>query len=668
MTETDRARLRQSSWLLVSYGALAGLCLSAPDVVFGLRFGAPLSSAGGLLGFWLWSGVLVGVLAFLGYELRRWVGSKLPSASSRAWLDAAVTGIVAVPVARLLFAGDGIRRSPIGIVGPWLLPVLAFAGMRVASWLVARWARRDVSLGVRLASGALVLAVGCAGVYVERTVHPSMYFPLHTILLSGLLVVFASAAYLLLVPRHVRLAAVALAVLALPLLARFPAAAVDRELLADTRLAAGRVVAVAQSVDLDGDGRSRIFGGGDCDDTDARTFVGAEELPGDGRDSNCDGLDDPRVTSRRYTAFATNEAAAREIREKARNFPTLVLVIDALRSDRVGGPSQPNLSRLAAESIVFKHAYASASTTKISVPTLLTGHVRPGPEDAPIAEVLHGAGRTSVFSAVEIVRELLVREIDFLRGFTRLEIVPVGHVQDAWGGGVNVATDARVTAGVLGLLGSAAPPALTWVHYFDLHQWNELDDATLPPRGDVSRYDAVLARVDAGLEPVLALKDRVNLVVLADHGESLGVNGQLYHTRYLFREMVQVPLMIRVPGVAPAVVETPVGLAALYNTLLDLQGLPARTDGAADSLLGLVGAGAPGDGPGFAAFDTREWALSHGRYRLIYAPDTQITRLYDLVSDERETRNIAPAQPELTKDLLDRLFVLHQKLGRPLPS
>lgn len=43
--------------------------------------------------------------------------------------------------------------------------------------------------------------------------------------------------------------------------------------------------------DDDGDGISLFMG--DCDDDDDTIYPGAEETPGDGIDSNCDGKDDP---------------------------------------------------------------------------------------------------------------------------------------------------------------------------------------------------------------------------------------------------------------------------------------------------------------------------------------------------------------------------------------
>jgi hypothetical protein len=63
-------------------------------------------------------------------------------------------------------------------------------------------------------------------------------------------------------------------------------------------------------------------------------------------------------------------------------------------------------------------------------------------------------------------------------------------------------------------------------------------------------------------------------VVTADHGEEFLEHGDLGHARSLFDEILRVPLLIRVPGVAPRRIDEPVELIDLAPTLLARLGLP----------------------------------------------------------------------------------------------
>lgn len=93
-------------------------------------------------------------------------------------------------------------------------------------------------------------------------------------------------------------------------------------------------------------------------------------------------------------------------------------------------------------------------------------------------------------------------------------------------------------------------------------------------------------RVRAVLDAVESLPPDTIVVVAGDHGEAFGEHGPLHHGRFLFREFVHVPLVVRARGLAPgALVETPCSLVDLVPTLLDLCGLPRTTPLDGESLL-----------------------------------------------------------------------------------
>jgi arylsulfatase A-like enzyme len=104
-------------------------------------------------------------------------------------------------------------------------------------------------------------------------------------------------------------------------------------------------------------------------------------------------------------------------------------------------------------------------------------------------------------------------------------------------------------------------------------------------QGEVDAYDGAIAYVDHHIDQLLGelqargLAENTLVVITSDHGESFGEHGLLQHTNSLYREVIHVPLIIWWPGRVPEGkhVETPVTIAALPATLLDLIGEDGQT-------------------------------------------------------------------------------------------
>src|SRR5207253_9081968 len=124
-------------------------------------------------------------------------------------------------------------------------------------------------------------------------------------------------------------------------------------------------------------------------------------------------------------------------------------------------------------------------------------------------------------------------------------------------------------------------------------------------RGGVTYADEVFRRT---LETLAAmhLPEGTAIAVVGDHGEALGEHGTLLHGRWLYDELVRVPLLVQAPGRLPAgaVVRGSCGVVDVMPTLLDLAGVrpPPGLDGV--SLLPLA-RGAAGGHPVFAVEDRR---------------------------------------------------------------
>ena len=165
------------------------------------------------------------------------------------------------------------------------------------------------------------------------------------------------------------------------------------------------------------------------------------------------------------------------------------------------------------------------------------------------------------------------------------------------------------------------------------------------------------------------LYDDALIVVTSDHGDEFFEHGGFGHGFSLHREVLHVPLFIKLPGQREGrTVTERVGLVDLYPTVLEVLGLepPDGLDG--DSLVELMRPPASGAAPGVdwerrvlsaqVLWDKRCTARSilAWPYKLIHIEDNyegarDELRLYDLARDPGETDDLAPREPELAAEL-----------------
>jgi arylsulfatase A-like enzyme len=90
--------------------------------------------------------------------------------------------------------------------------------------------------------------------------------------------------------------------------------------------------------------------------------------------------------------------------------------------------------------------------------------------------------------------------------------------------------------------------------------------------GEIRWVDEHVARLLAVVEE-LGVADQTAIIVTADHGDEFFEHGIKGHERTLYREVVQVPLIMRVRGITRGiVVQTPISLADVPPTILDRMG------------------------------------------------------------------------------------------------
>ena len=282
-----------------------------------------------------------------------------------------------------------------------------------------------------------------------------------------------------------------------------------------------------------------------------------------------------------------------------RTQPNLLLIsIDTLRADRLGSygyaqAATPRLDALGARGLRFEQATTVVPLTLPAHASLLTGTfpsthgVRDNggfylpDEQLTLAEVLRGEGyRTGAFVGAFVLDSRWGTQQGFDRYFDEFDL------SQMQGGGMDTVQrrgDDVVDEALAWLGKESEAPFLGWVHLYDPHTPYEAPEPFRSrfPRSRSGAYDAEIAWTDSlvgrlldGVAALGRLDDTV-VVVVGDHGESLGAHGEADHGFFLYDAAVQIPLLVAGPGVPTRVVPEQVRIVDVMPTVLDLLNVPA---------------------------------------------------------------------------------------------
>jgi choline-sulfatase len=442
------------------------------------------------------------------------------------------------------------------------------------------------------------------------------------------------------------------------------------------------------AVDRDGDGFSPIFGGGDLDDGNPRVNPLAPEIPGNGVDDNCIGGDLPlsalarapkrpapgelapvhgpeAAWSPRYTpppgavdVEAVDAPRAAGPSEDAR-LSVILIGIDTLRADHTnilgyGRATTPNLARYAARGLSFTRAFSQGTNTGHSFGSLLRSAYGDAIFDRNIptlTQLFKQAGyHTSSVNSRRLDGWLRQRVWHPYRP-TMIEDFDVMHLE----GGLSW-TAADLTDHMLGYLDRlpAGRPEFLWIHYNDAH----FPRIPHPEYGfgdrSVDGYDAAVAFTDAHVGRLLDHMDRTGVLarsvvfIFADHGEGFFEHGVEDHGNKPYIEAIHVPLVVLAPGLAPAVLATPVALIDVAPTALSLAGLPVPyvyrgANLAAPLPARVIVSETPRNTHGvpFLAWSYLDWP-----YAYLHDARAGTDELFDLEADPGEHKNLVERQPD----------------------
>jgi hypothetical protein len=409
--------------------------------------------------------------------------------------------------------------------------------------------------------------------------------------------------------------------------------------------------------DRDHDGyASATVGGADCDDTDPKRNPAALDVPGNGIDENCTGGDAVPSPERLQAHPATGAPAS-----------IVLISIDALRADHLGSygyprKTSPNLDAFAATATRFDAAYTSCPSTRCAIPSLLTGRyystLKPSRDVPTLAKSLRDAGWQTAAITCCARFGLATNE---LAGFTLVDGT-ADSIRMSRAGQSNA--DVVIDTALEWLQGrDTQKPYLLWIHLYEPHFPYSAPSGPDFGDRDIDRYDTEIAYADAQLARLFARLDpSVIVAVTADHGDEFGEHGIRFHARSLYNQVVRVPLLVRAPGGKGRVVDTPVSLADVMPTLLDLAGVtsPAGLNGLS---LAPVIRGEPAKPRPIliellpdAQIKRDMAAVISAPWKAVWDREANAWSLYNLGDrDDRANRAGDPALPSLQKLLLETL-------------
>ncbi|MGE5715882.1 MAG: sulfatase-like hydrolase/transferase [Acidobacteriota bacterium] len=363
-------------------------------------------------------------------------------------------------------------------------------------------------------------------------------------------------------------------------------------------------------------------------------------------------------------------------RETFPGAPVILISVDTLRSDHLpfygySGVETPALSSFRKDALLFESAWSHVPLTLPSHASIFTGR-------EPAAHGLHDNLGYHLKKDVPTLADLLKRggyatggavscfvlkgDSGISRGFDFYDdaVEPaegkaaLGRVQRA-----GPETEARLEAWL-----KSIPPGKVFgfLHLYEPHTPYEPPEpfkskyASSPYDGEIAAADAIVGRF-LGFLKERGLYDQALIIFLSDHGEGLGEHGESEHGMFLYRETLQVPLLVKLPGGkrAGTSVAAPAELADVFTTVGQAAGLEGFVPppGTA-SLLEPARDGTPRRILSETFFPRIHFGWSElsslfdGRWHYIDAPRPEI---YDLTADRGETANRLAEKPDALRAL-----------------
>ena len=356
--------------------------------------------------------------------------------------------------------------------------------------------------------------------------------------------------------------------------------------------------------------------------------------------------------------------------------PIILISIDTLRADHLPvygytALDTPAIDALAADGVVFEHAYSHTPQTLPAHTSMFTGKLpfehgvrdnlgfNVDDEETLLPDLLAAQGYTS---AAVVSSYVLRKDVGLARAFDVYDDempvaspeMSIAQVQRDGSDSLEVADRWLDT--------TDASPFFLFLHLYDPHKPYSPPDRFAhygPYDGEIAYADEIVGKLFDSLR-ARGLYDDALIILLSDHGEGLGDHWEQEHAIFLYDEAIHVPFILKLPNSRSAGlrVPDPVQHIDLLPTLLDLVGAEPIEGLRGRSLRPLLG----GDHDSWPAryiysealypryhFGWSElYALTTAQFRFIKAPTEE---LYDVIADPDERENLAPRRARTVIDM-----------------
>jgi arylsulfatase A-like enzyme len=179
-------------------------------------------------------------------------------------------------------------------------------------------------------------------------------------------------------------------------------------------------------------------------------------------------------------------------------------------------------------------------------------------------------------------------------------------------------------------------------------------------------YDGAIIETDKKLGELFEymtdrrLWENTLVIFISDHGEAFLEHGLLGHSKYLYDELVRIPLIMAFPDGSHrgTRIGQTVSIIDIMPTILDYLDIEAPPEKVMQgrSLLQVMAGGAP-ELPAFSSTRAggKRYSIVWHDHKYIIHPKSGAEELYDLAADPAEKINLVDKRPDMTKKLSEKL-------------